>query len=205
MIALKVVLICALILLVISPALGQQTSTLGLTPGSPAYASGHEGPYLDSAAQMDLADESGAITSPTNLGLAPGSEASDSCQLGMAVGCEQMELASFETALLEKLGYPPFGVPKSELAELKSELAKLIPENATKAPEETTDAEMGMAVGFKTKGEQRELASYETALLEKLGYPPFGVSKSELAELKSELTKLIPENATRAPEETTEA
>ena len=166
MIALKVVLICALVLLVISPAFGQQTMALGLAPGSMAYASGHEGPNLYSADMMDFAAESGVAAesgalASGYLGLAPRSENLDSCKLGMAGGfktkSERMESASDEATLLEKLGYSPFEVPKSEVP--KSEKIKLVPEKIApeKASEAGAEAEM-LSAGGEGRVAERNMA-----------------------------------------------
>lgn len=111
----KTALIVALIFLVISPAIGQPSSALGLTPGSVAYTSGDVGLFGDLAAGS--AGESGMLI-PDHLGLAPVPDISACWRLGMSLECkkpeQQMELASNEMTLLNKLGYSPFEVPVSE-------------------------------------------------------------------------------------------
>jgi hypothetical protein len=115
MMTVKTALIVAAIFLIISPAIGQPGSALGLTPGSVAYTSGDIGLFGDFAA--GAAGES-VMLIPDHLGLAPRPDIFACWRLGMSMECktpeQQMELASNEMTLLNKLGYSPFEVPASE-------------------------------------------------------------------------------------------
>jgi hypothetical protein len=122
MMTMKTALIVALIFLVISPAIGQPSSALGLTPGSVAYTSGDVGLFGDFAA--DSSAESGMPTSD-HLGLTPKSDIFACWRLGMSMECktpeQQMELASNEMTLLKNLGYSPFEVPASDQVSIAPE------------------------------------------------------------------------------------
>jgi len=159
---------------------------LGLPPGSVAFASGQIGPAPNGADSMNsiLGSTSESDVSITGqLGFPPTNETTY-WQLGLTIGFmtpyEQMELASNETLLLERLKSSQSEIPSpnqpisemtsgtgmmnsaSDLSTFASGQLGFPPTN------ETTYWQLGLTIGFITPYEQMELASNETLLLERL-------------------------------------